>query len=156
MSLVGVLAILMIASLVLSLGSFRLAGIIGVVGICSIGLGLFSLWLFGYPFGFMAVIGTIGLVGVAINDSIVVLTALKEDPMARKGNRKAVREVVLHSTRHAIATTLTTTIGFVPLLLGGGGFWPPLAVAIAGGIGGATLLALYFVPSAYLILKGDS
>ena len=156
MSLVGVLAVLMIASLVLSLGSFRLAGIIGVVGICSIGLGLFSLWLFGYPFGFMAVIGTIGLVGVAINDSIVVLTALKEDPMACKGNRKAVREVVLHSTRHVIATTLTTIIGFVPLLLGGGGFWPPLAVAIAGGIGGATLLALYLVPSAYLILKGDS
>lgn len=153
MSLVGVLAILMISSLVLSLGSFRLASIIGVVGICSVGLALFSLWLFDYPFGFMAIIGTMGLIGVAINDSIVVLTALKEDPIASKGNRKAVREVVLHSTRHVIATTLTTAIGFLPLLLDGGGFWPPLAVAVAGGISGATLLALYFVPSAYLILN---
>ena len=33
----------------------------------------------------------------------------------------------------------------------GGGFWPPLAVAIAGGVGGATILALYFAPSAYLL-----
>lgn len=52
----------------------------------------------------------------------------------------------------------TTMIGFVPLLLGGGKFWPPLAVAIAGGVGGATLLALLLVPSAYLLLspKKDS
>jgi len=159
-SLVGVLAVLMISSLVLSLGSFRLASIIAIVGVCSVGLALFSLWLFGYPFGFMAIIGTIGLIGVAINDSIVVLTALKEDPIAAKGNRKAVRDVVLHSTRHVIATTLTTAIGFLPLLLDGGEFWPPLAVAIAGGVGGATLLALYFVPSAFLVLnqrqKADS
>jgi multidrug efflux pump subunit AcrB len=42
--------------------------------------------------------------------------------------------------------------GFVPLILGGGGFWPPLAVAIAGGVVGATLLAIYFIPAAYLLL----
>ncbi|MDJ0725290.1 MAG: efflux RND transporter permease subunit [Prochloraceae cyanobacterium] len=147
----GVLLVLMVAVLVLSLSSFKLAGIIGIVGICSIGLGLFSLWLFGFPLGFMAIIGTIGLVGVAVNDSVVVLAALLENPAAKKGNRRAVRQVVLHSTRHVITTTLTTAIGFVPLLLQGGGFWPPLAIAIAGGICGATLLALYFVPCAYLL-----
>ncbi|MDJ0599913.1 MAG: efflux RND transporter permease subunit [Crocosphaera sp.] len=153
LSLVGGLTIIMVATLVLSLGSFRLAGIIGVVGICSVGLGLFALWLFGYPFGFMAIIGSIGLVGVAINDSIVVLTAIKDDPEAKLGNPRAIREVVLHSTRHVLTTTFTTTIGFVPLLLGGGGFWPPLAVVIAGGIFGATLLALYFVPCSYLLIQ---
>ena len=151
-SLVGVLTIIMVATLVLSLGSFRLAGAIGVVAISSIGLGLFSLKIFSYPFGFMAIIGTIGLVGVAINDSIVVLAAIQEDAKAKLGNRRAMEAVVLHSTRHVIATTLTTMIGFVPLLLGGGGFWPPLAVSIAGGISGATLLALYFIPCAYLLL----
>lgn len=152
LSTVGIIIVLTIASLVLSLGSFRLASIIAIVGFCSIGLGLFSLWLFGFPFGFMAIVGSIGLVGVAINDSIVVLAALKTDPAARQGNYKAAIEIVVHATRHVIATTLTTTIGFVPLLLDGGGFWPPLAVIISGGIGGATLLALYFVPSAYLLL----
>jgi multidrug efflux pump subunit AcrB len=63
-----------------------------------------------------------------------------------------MREVVLQSTRHIISTSLTTMAGFTPLILGGGGFWPPLAVAIAGGVGGATILALYLAPSAYLIL----
>ncbi|NES73762.1 MAG: efflux RND transporter permease subunit, partial [Okeania sp. SIO2D1] len=123
-----------------------------LVAICAVGLGFFSLWLFGYPFGFMSLIGTFGLVGIAINDSVVVLAAILEDPEASTGNRRATRKVVLRSTRHVIATTLTTMIGFVPLLLGGGSFWPPLAVAIAGGVGGSTLVALYLVPCSYLLL----
>lgn len=151
-STVGVLAVLMVATLVLSLASFQLAALIGVVAIASIGLGLFSIWIFGYPFGFNPIIGTIGLVGVAINDSIVVLAALLDNPAARMGDRLAIRSVVMHSTRHVVTTTLTTMIGFVPLFLGGGDFWPPLAVAIAGGVGGATLLALYLIPSAYVLL----
>ena len=149
-STVGVLIVLMIATLVLSLGSFRLAAFIGVVAIASFGLGLFSIWLFGYPFGFNPIIGKVGLIGVAINDSIVVLAAIQQHPLAKTGNKPAIREVVLHSTRHVIATTLTTAIGFVPLLLGGGEFWPPLAVAIANGVIGATLLALYLIPATYL------
>ena len=154
---VGVLAILMVAVLVLSLNSFRLASIIGVVAIASFGLGIFAIWLFGYPFGFNPIIGTVGLVGVAINDSIVVMAAIQQDEFASKGDRKAIQSVVLHSTRHVITTTATTVFGFIPLLLGGGEFWPPLAVAIAGGVIGATLLALYLVPSAYvLLIRSDS
>ncbi len=154
---VGVLAILMVAVLVLSLNSFRLASIIGVVAIASFGLGIFAIWLFGYPFGFNPIIGTVGLVGVAINDSIVVMAAIQQDEFASQGDRKAIQSVVLHSTRHVITTTATTVFGFIPLLLGGGEFWPPLAVAIAGGVIGATLLALYLVPSAYvLLIRSDS
>ena len=151
-STVGVIAVLMVATLVLSLGSFRLAAVIGVVAIASFGLGLFSIWLFGYPFGFNPIIGTVGLIGVAINDSIVVLAAIQQHPLAKTGDKQAVREVVMRSTRHVLATTLTTAIGFVPLLLGGGEFWPPLAIAIAGGVIGATLLALYLIPAAYLLI----
>lgn len=154
-STVGVLIVLMVASLVLSLSSFPLAAIIGLVAIASFGLGLFSIWLFGYPFGFNPIIGTVGLIGVAVNDSIVVLSAISHHPVAKTGNPKAIQQVVLHSTRHVLTTTLTTAIGFVPLLLSGGEFWPPLAVAIAGGVIGATLLAVYFVPSAYYLLKSN-
>jgi len=93
-----------------------------------------------------------GLVGVAINDSIVVLAALREDPLAREGDPAAVRDVVLRSTRHVLATTLTTVAGFLPLMLGGGGFWPPLATSIAGGVSGATILAIFFVPSGYVLV----
>lgn len=149
---VGVLLVLMAASLVLSFRSFRVAGLVACVGLLSVGLGLGALWIFGYPFGFMAIVGTMGLVGVAINDTIVVLAALRADPHARRGRPQAVRRVVLRSSRHVLATSLTTMAGFAPLVMGGGGFWPPLAVAIAGGVGGATILALYFAPAAYVLL----
>jgi multidrug efflux pump subunit AcrB len=149
---VGPLFVLMVASLVLSFGSFRMAGLIAAVGGLSVGLAGGMLWLFGYPFGFMAIVGTMGLVGVAINDSIVVLAALRESPRAKQGDPEAVRDVVVRSTRHVVATSLTTMAGFTPLVLGGGGLWPPLAVTIAGGVAGATLLALYFTPSAYLLI----
>ena len=102
----------------------------------------------------MAIIGTMGLVGVAINDSIVVLAALRDDPSAHGGDRDGISRVVLRSTRHVIATSLTTLAGFAPLVLWGGAFWAPLAITIAGGVAGATLLALYFVPSVYVIMAG--
>ena len=71
---------MIVATLVLSFGSFRIAGIVGSVGLLSIGLGLGALWLFGFPFGFTAIVGVMGLMGVAINDSIVVLAALQSNP----------------------------------------------------------------------------
>ena len=149
----GVLVVVMAATLVLSFGSFRLAAIIGIVAGMSGGLGLGSLWLFGYPFGFMAIIGTMGLIGIAINDSIVVLAALRGDELARTGDRNAIRDVVVRSSRHVLATTFTTIAGFLPLIIEGGGFWPPLAITIAGGVAGATLLALVFVPSSYMLIS---
>lgn len=152
MANVGILLVLMVATLVLSFGSFRVAMLVGFVGALSIGLGMGALFLFGYPFGFTAIVGTMGLMGVAINDTIVVLAAIMDDEAAAAGDRIAMRNVVNQSTRHIVSTSLTTMAGFAPLLLGGGGFWPPLAVAIAGGVAGATILALYLAPSGYLLL----
>ena len=152
MSSVGVLLVLMIATLVLSFSSYRMAAIIGVVAVLAVGLSLGALAIFGYPFGFMAIVGTMGLIGVAINDTIVVLAAIREDELARSGDPEAIADVVLRSTRHVLATTLTTIAGFIPLMLSGGGFWPPLATAIAGGVSGATILALFFGPSCYVLL----
>lgn len=148
---VGLLVTLMMATLVLSFRSFRMAGLIGMVGALSIGLSLLALRAWGLPFGFNAIIGTIGLVGVAVNDSIVVLAAIREHPLARAGDRDALVQVVLGSSRHVLATTFTTAVGFTPLFLEGGGFWPPIAVAIGGGVLGATLLALIFVPGIYAL-----
>lgn len=143
--------VLVIGTLVLSFNSFRAAGIIFLVGIGAVGLALFSLWFFEYPVGFTAMLGTIGLIGVAINDSIVVLAALQNDPDARLGKRLAMEDVIVRSTRHVLTTTFTTMAGFIPILIAGGNLWPPLAICIAGGVGGATLLALFFVPCAYLL-----
>ncbi|MEM6366350.1 MAG: efflux RND transporter permease subunit, partial [Planctomycetota bacterium] len=146
-STVGVLAVLMAATLVLSFGSFRMASMIGIVAVLSIGLGLLALLLSGYSFGFTAIIGTMGLIGVAINDSIVVLAGIRANPEAVKGDVSATVDEVMHATRHVVATTLTTMAGFAPLILDGGAFWPPMAVSIAGGVSGATLLALVLIPA---------
>ena len=152
MSSVGVLLVIMVATLVLSFSSYRIAIIIGAVAFLSVGLSLGALAVFGYPFGFMAIVGTMGLIGVAINDTIVVLAAIRDDDAARAAESEAMARVVRRSTRHVLATTFTTIAGFTPLLLGGGGFWPPLATGIAGGVSGATLLALIFGPCCYVLL----
>ena len=153
MSTVGLLGLIMVITLVLSLGSFRQAGIVFAVGVGSVGLALFALWAFGSVFGFMAIVGTMGLIGIAINGAIIILSAFNEDEGAKQGDVKAVREVVVKATRHVLTTTITTMVGFIPLINDADPFWLPLAIAIAGGIGGSPLLALYFTPAAYLLVK---
>jgi len=152
-STVGVLGILMVATLVLTFNSFALARLIALVALLSVGLGIGSLWLFGYPFGFTAILGIIGLIGIAVNESTVVLAALHEHPLARQGDAITAREVVVHATRHMIATTVTDMVGFVPILFDKSGFWPPLAIIVVGGLGGTTLLALYLLAAAYLLIR---
>ncbi len=152
LSTAGVLLVLMTATLVLSFRSFRLAALIGSVAVLAVGLAALALRLTGSLFGFTAILGTLGLIGLAVNDSIVVLNALRTDPAAAGGDPAASTAVVLHSTRHVLATTLTTVIGFLPLMLDPTGFWPPLAIAVSGGLVGATALALFYVPAAHTLL----
>ena len=149
---VGVLFVMMAATLILSFNSFCFAALIGTVAIFTIGLAVLALFIFNSLFGFTAILGSLGLMGLAINDSIVVLAALREDPEAKLGNYRATAKVVLEATRHVLATTFTTIIGFTPLVLDPTGFWPPLAIALAGGLGGATLLALYYIPAAHILI----
>ncbi|MEL6107701.1 MAG: efflux RND transporter permease subunit, partial [Planctomycetota bacterium] len=147
-----VLAVVMLATIVLSFRSFLLAGVLGLVAVMSFGLAFLNLWLADFPLGFNPLIGTAGLIGIALNDSIVVLAQIRTNPLARAGDPVAITNEVMKTTRHVISTTLTTIGGFVPLLLSGGDFWPPLAVVIAGGVGGASILALIFIPSAYALV----
>jgi len=149
---VAVLLVLMLTSLVVAFSSFRLTGLIGIVAVLSIGLGLASLFLFRETFGFMAIVGIMGLVGIAINDAIAVIAALHDDEATARGDVDGTVEVVIRSTRHILATTVTTVAGFLPLLLGGEAFWRPLGLAISGGVVGATIVALILVPSLYRFL----
>jgi multidrug efflux pump subunit AcrB len=83
----------------------------------------------------------------------VVLTDLSTDPLARTGQPQAMARVVRRATGHVLATTLTTMAGFLPLIIAGGQFWPPLAVAIGMGVAGATLIALGLVPVAFRLSR---
>lgn len=97
------------------------------------------------------IIALLGLIGLAINASIVILAELKEDPNAICGGEVDIVSGVQCCARHIISTTIITLGGFFPLILEGGGFWPPFAIAIAGGTLLATLLSFYFVPAAFLL-----
>lgn len=149
-----ILAVMMVATLILVFRSVRYAIALGMVAIFSLGLSLLSTWSIGFPISFNTILGTLGLIGVALNDSIVVLAAIRANPKAANGNLDAVIESVIGSTRHIIATTATTVGGFLPLLLFvGGDFWPSLAIVLVGGIIGATLIALLFIPASYVLLN---
>ena len=125
----------------MTFNSWRLTAISLVVCVCSLGLSLLSLAIFAYPFGIMAVIGVIGSIGVSINAAIIIMTALQENEGAAKGGLYAIRSVVMDSSRHIISTTVTTFGGFLPLILEGSQFWPPFAMAIAGGVLLSTIIS---------------
>ena len=141
------------ATLVLLFRSGTLALLLGTVAVLSIGLGLFATWTMGFPISFNSFLGILGLIGLAFNNSIVVLAAIRADELARAGNREAIVEAIMGSTRHILSTTLTTIGGFLPLLIFvGGDFWPSLSIVLVGGIGGSMILALLMVPAVYSML----
>ncbi|WP_448211849.1 efflux RND transporter permease subunit [Colwellia sp. MEBiC06753] len=150
---VGIIFTLLITVVVLSFNSFRISAIIFLSAIQSVGLGLLSIFLFSYPFGFTVIIALLGLMGLAINAAIVIIAELKADPLAVKGDKEAIILGVKSCTRHITSTTITTVGGFLPLILAGGGFWPPFAVAVAGGTLLTTLLSFYFVPAAFSLFS---
>jgi multidrug efflux pump subunit AcrB len=149
---VDLLVVLIATVLVLLFRSFRLALVVGAVGALSLPLAFLALGLTGYPVGLVALVGALGMVGVAINDSIVVLAAIRNNDEALRGDASAVARVVFDETRHVLTTSLTTAIGFLPLAFLGGELWKPMAVVMVLGMSGATIIALTFVPCAYALL----
>ena len=143
---------LLLATVVLSFNSFRLTAIILFSALQSAGLGLLAVYLFGYPFGFTVIIGLLGLMGLAINAAIVILAELEEQTDARAGDINTIVKVVSGCGRHIGSTTITTIGGFLPLIIAGGGFWPPFAIAIAGGTLLTTLLSMVWVPTMYKLI----
>lgn len=152
---VPLLVTLTVATLVLTFRSVKLAALLGVVAVLSIGLGLMATWLIRFPVSFNTILGTLGLIGLAFNNSIVVLTAIRANRRARAGDPEAMVAAVTSTTRHILSTTLTTIGGFVPLLvIVGGDFWPSLSIVLVGGVGGSMILALALalVPAAYVLM----
>jgi len=148
-----VLSLLTVSILILSFRSVVIAGILGIVAFLSIGVGLLATWFAGLPLSFNTILGSLGLVGLAFNSSIVVLASIRSREKSNSGDPQALAEQVLGSARHLISTTLTTIGSFMPLLIFiGGDFWPPLAVVLAGGVGGSTLLAMFFTPAAFRLV----
>ncbi|WP_424177822.1 efflux RND transporter permease subunit [Yoonia sp. TsM2_T14_4] len=147
----GLIITLSIAVVVMTFNSFRLTLIAFAVAGLSAGLSMLALAVFNYPFGITAIIGVIGSIGVSINAALIVLSGLQQDARARVGDRAAMVDVVAGSARHITSTTITTVGGFLPLILGGGGFWPPFAMSVAGGVALSVTLAFAFTPQMFAL-----
>ncbi|MEM9633280.1 MAG: efflux RND transporter permease subunit [Pseudomonadota bacterium] len=148
----GLIVPLSLAAVVLTFNSFRLTAVTFVVAILSAGLSLLALAVFQYPFGINAIIGVIGSIGVSINAAIIILTGMQQNKDAVIGDRDAMVDVVMSSSRHIVSTTLTTFGGFLPLIVEGGGFWPPFAMSIAGGVLLSTVISFYFAPPMFALV----
>lgn len=151
---VGIIVVLLFSVLVVSFNSFRITGIILLSAVQSAFLGILSVYIAGYPFGFTVIIALLGVMGLAINAAIVILSELRSDESERelKIDDQMIIARVMTCGRHISSTTITTVGGFLPLVLAGGGFWPPFAVAIAGGTALTTLLSFFFVPAMYKVM----
>ena len=149
---VGVIVTLTIATIVMTFNSIRLTAVALVVCVLSAGLSILALAVFQYPFGINAIIGVIGSIGVSINAAIIIMTGLKQNDEAASGDRDAMVDVVMRSSRHIFSTTITTFGGFLPLILGGGGFWPPFAMSVAGGVLLSTVVSFYFTPPMFALV----
>ncbi len=118
-------------------------GLIGVVG---------GLLVAGSFFGFMAFLGIISLAGIVINNAIVLLDRIKIE--IDEFNREPGAAIIAAGTqrfRPIILTTATTSLGLIPLWLGGGLMWEPMAIGIIFGLLFATVLTLLFVPVLYKV-----
>ncbi len=118
-------------------------GLIGVVG---------GLLAAGSYFGFMGFLGLISLAGIVINNAIVLLDRIKiEMDEFNKEPGEAIIAAGTQRFRPIILTTATTSLGLIPLWLGGGLMWEPMAIGIIFGLLFATVLTLLFVPALYKV-----
>jgi HAE1 family hydrophobic/amphiphilic exporter-1 len=107
-------------------------------------------------FSFMAFVGVVALVGIVVNDGIVLVDFINQ--RRRKGIDliSAILEAGPRRLRPVILTTVTTIGGLLPITLnlgGGGKFWAPLGTSIIFGLLFSTLLTLVVVPSLYSIFE---
>jgi multidrug efflux pump subunit AcrB len=101
-------------------------------------------------FGFMTLLGIISLAGIVINNAIVLLDRIRiEIDEHGLEPQQAVIESAQRRLRPILLTTLTTIGGLLPLWLGGGPMWEPMAIAIIFGLLFSTVLTLGLVPVLY-------
>ncbi len=143
-ALIGIFAVL-----VLQFRSFRQPLIVfSAIPLAMIG-SILALFVTGYSFSFTAFIGLSSLVGIVINNSIILVdytNQLREDG---KDIVSALKEAGETRFLPIVLTTFTTVGGLLPLTLRGGTLWAPMGWTIIGGLLMSTVLTLIVVPVLY-------
>jgi multidrug efflux pump subunit AcrB len=116
---------------------------------------ILALWLMAIPFGFMAFLGMISLVGVIVSHIIVLFDFIEEKHHAGEPLREALLDAGIMRLRPVLITVGATVIALFPLAAHGGPLWEPLCYAQIGGLGVATFITLLLVPVLYAIFVID-
>jgi multidrug efflux pump subunit AcrB len=127
-------------------------GIIGVI---------LSFWVHdmftptGRPLNFFALMGLVGLTGVVVNDSIVLVDFINRARLEGKNQRESIIEAGIIRLRPILMTSITTIGGLVSVAYGIGGgdpFLKPMALAIVWGMVFSTVLTLIGIPCIYAMI----
>lgn len=107
-----------------------------------------GLFIFRQPLSFTALLGLVSLLGVVINNAIILLDYINWERNQGMSIEEACRGAVKKRVRPIILTTTTTILGLIPLIFSGTLF-VPMAVALMSGLLVSTLLTLVIVPAVY-------
>lgn len=139
--------------LVLQFNSIRKS----VIVYSTIPLGLIGVvlgWYIGGSFvSFFGILGIIALAGIVINNAIILIDRIagEKEENPELSEQDAIMKAANHKFRPVILTTLTTSLGMLPLLISGGLLWQPLSLAIIFGLTFGTIIILLYVPVIYAI-----
>jgi multidrug efflux pump subunit AcrB len=114
-----------------------------------------ALGLMGSPFGFMAFLGIVSLVGVIVSHVIVLFDFIEEAREKGESLEEALLDAGILRLRPVLITVGATVFALVPLALHGGPLWEPLCYAQIGGLAVATVITLLLVPVFYSIAVKD-
>ncbi|MFN8735302.1 MAG: efflux RND transporter permease subunit, partial [Betaproteobacteria bacterium] len=118
-----------------------LTGPLGFIGAAA------ALLLLQRPFGFVAQLGVIALVGMIIRNSVILVDQIERDEEAGVPTWTAIVEAAVRRCRPIMLTAAAAVLAMIPLSRSV--FWGPMAVAIMGGLIVATVLTLLFLPALY-------
>jgi multidrug efflux pump len=114
---------------------------LGLIGVTA------GLLLFGQPFGFVAMLGTIALSGIIMRNSIILVDQIEQDVAAGHAPQEAIVGATTRRFRPIVLTAAAAVLGMIPLTRSA--FFGPMAVAMMGGLVVATVLTLVFLPALY-------
>ncbi|MBC7437312.1 MAG: efflux RND transporter permease subunit [Bdellovibrionales bacterium] len=118
-----------------------LTGPLGIAGVAG------ALLLLGRPFGFVALLGVIALMGMIQRNSVILIDQIEQDRARGVPAWDAIVESAVRRLRPIVLTAAAAVLAMIPLSRSV--FWGPMAVAIMGGLIVATVLTLLALPAMY-------